>query len=116
MSWVEAKAIEQIKKLEMKTGKSLLKLLVDLYIESTPKIIENMKQNLKNKSYEDLCREAHGLKSSSANLGISSIRVLAEKIELSIVDEKIQNEQLDKDINLIEEQYLANRSKLSELV
>ncbi len=116
MSLVETRAIEQIKKLGMKTGKNLLKMLVDLYIESTPQIIESMKRNLENKSYEDLGREAHSLKSSSANLGISSIRIIAEKIELLIVNKQIQYEQINEDINLIEEQYLPIRSKLLELI
>ena len=85
VSVLDVETIQNLKTLQEKTGKNLLAILSKLYIETTPQIISKMKSLLTDKSYEDLSREAHSLKSSSANLGASKMAELCKKVEYGIV-------------------------------
>ncbi|MFZ3231425.1 MAG: Hpt domain-containing protein [Pseudobdellovibrio sp.] len=85
MNILNQSAIETLRDLQKKTGRNLLGDLIKLYIETTPPIFINMKTHLKANAFEDLSREAHSLKSSSANIGAIKIEELARTIEYKII-------------------------------
>lgn len=116
MSLLEMKAIDNLKELQKKTGKNLLSLLVNLYVETTPTAIENMKAYLKEKQLEDLSREAHSLKSSSANLGIMVIRDLAKNIEYFTIGELKENINLEEEIAKIEKLFPVVKQELMQML
>lgn len=87
MNHIENKAINNLRILQRKTGKNILSTLVHLYLDTTPSCIANMKTYLQGKSYDDLAREAHSLKSSSGNLGVKPIAEWAQRIEYAIISE-----------------------------
>ena len=60
----------------------LVKTIVDIYINSTPKLISDITQGLAERNAERVFKAAHSLKSSSANLGASKMQSLASQIEL----------------------------------
>lgn len=93
MSHIENKAIDNLRVLQRKTGKNILNTLVNLYLDTTPSCIANMKTYLQEKAYEDLAREAHSLKSSSGNLGVKPIADWAQKIEYAFIGEEPFREQ-----------------------
>lgn len=86
MSVIDQSVIEGLKHLSEQTGKDLLSQLVTLYLESTPPLFEEMHKCLEEERYEDLSREAHSLKSSSANIGVASVRDTAKELEYLFVD------------------------------
>jgi CheY-like chemotaxis protein/HPt (histidine-containing phosphotransfer) domain-containing protein len=55
--------------------------LIGLFLELTPKRIEHLKQALEQKNWHTLSREAHSLKSSSANLGVKKVLAACRRLE-----------------------------------
>ena len=55
--------------------------LIDVYLDDTPKRLDNLCAALAGGDLETLTREAHTLKSSSANVGAMSISAIAKEIE-----------------------------------
>lgn len=117
MSLIDQKAIENILELQSKTGKNLLKDLIDLYVESTPDIVSQMISLSFQKNYLELSNLAHSLKSSSANLGVQSVMEAARDIEYKIsVEEKYTDEEITALVNKIESEYPKAFTELQSLV
>jgi len=91
---IEMKAIDNLKEIGAKTGKDLVGVLIEMYRNSVPQSIESMRNLLESKDFESLGREAHSLKSSSANLGVSVIREVSKKIEIGILKNELDPEQI----------------------
>lgn len=81
MSRIDRAAIERIQKLEIKTGRSILRGLVEHYLNTTPDLLRDMAVNLDQRSYEAAAALAHTLKSSSANLGAREMAEICNEIE-----------------------------------
>ncbi|QDE32991.1 ATP-binding protein [Shewanella polaris] len=60
----------------------LVKSIVDMYLQHTPELINNIIKGLADNNADQVFKSAHSLKSSSANLGAIKIQALASKIEL----------------------------------
>ena len=83
---MEQSAIEQEIKSKAKEwveeyGADFLVELIDVYLEDTPNRLAQMRQAFAGGDNETLCREAHTVKSSSANVGAMSLAALAREIE-----------------------------------
>ncbi len=59
----------------------LLKQLVELFIDLTPKYIAKMKTGLAENDAKKIRIEAHTLKSSSASLGAMAIHILCKELQ-----------------------------------
>jgi HPt (histidine-containing phosphotransfer) domain-containing protein len=66
----------------------MVKELFELYLKSTPGVIEVIGSDIRANDYEALKKHVHGLKGSSAQLGFSGISGLCRKIEIAIQEEK----------------------------
>jgi CheY-like chemotaxis protein len=75
---IDRKVLTQLKNL--KTG--LLVRIIDLYIESSPKLVLDMEQAVAQQDTNSLYKVAHSLKNSSANLGISDLTNLCRELEI----------------------------------
>jgi len=75
---IDGKVIAQLKSL--KAG--LLKRVIDLYIETSPKLLSDMEQAVTQQDTKSLYRIAHSLKNSSANLGIVELTNLCRDLEV----------------------------------
>ncbi len=67
------------------------KVLIDVYLEDTPKMLDQIKQAVTQNQINLVIMPAHSLKSTSANLGALKLSEIAKRIELSAR----QNEQID---------------------
>ena len=116
MSLINLEAIQGLKQLQEKTGKPILKQLVDLYIGSTPDVLKKMHVDLDTEKYEDLARAAHSLKSSSGNLGAAEMSELSYLIEEAIIDkQEYTKEQLSNWIQSLETSYEGTSKELMKL-
>lgn len=76
---IDKKVLTQLKNL--KTG--LLTRIIDLYIESSPKLLLDMDQALTQQDTNNLYKIAHSLKNSSANLGITNLTNICRELEVN---------------------------------
>ncbi len=60
---------------------SLVAQLIDIYLEITPKEIDQLKKAVASKESEKARKLAHGLKSSSANLGAENLTNVLQTVE-----------------------------------
>jgi HPt (histidine-containing phosphotransfer) domain-containing protein len=75
---IDKKVLAQLKNL--KAG--LLTRVIDLYLESSPKLLLDMEQALTQQDTNSLYKVAHSLKNSSANLGITDLTNLCRELEI----------------------------------
>ena len=75
---IDQKVLMQLKNL--KAG--LLVRIIDLYIESSPKLLLDMEQAIAQQDTNSLYKVAHSLKNSSANLGITELTNLCRELEI----------------------------------
>jgi len=76
---IDSKIIEQLKNL--KSG--LLTRVIDLYVETSPKLLSDMEQAAAQQDTKSLYKIAHSLKNSSANLGIVELTNLCRDLEIN---------------------------------
>ena len=73
--------IEGLRRLQMDGEPDIIEELGELFLERAPGRIEAMHQALEDREPEKLSREAHNLKSSSANVGAMKLSALARDLE-----------------------------------
>jgi HPt (histidine-containing phosphotransfer) domain-containing protein len=78
---IDQEAISNLKELNPGDGGEFLREIVSIYVEDTPKRIAELKAALASKDVPAFTRAAHTIKGSSANVGASSVRALAERLE-----------------------------------
>lgn len=76
---IDKKVIGQLKNLKV----GLLTRIIDLYVESSPKLLMDMEQALAQQDTTSLYKIAHSLKNSSANLGVTSLTNLCRELEIN---------------------------------
>lgn len=87
-------------------GADFLVELIDVYLEDTPYRLAQLHQALNGGDKEALTREAHTLKSSSANVGAMSFSAVAKEIETAArggkVDEASEKaRRMEEDFQLV---------------
>ena len=78
---IDSKAIEQLKRVEVKGDDPLLKLLVDLYANDSPRHLVSIKDSISVGDMPRLEHAAHILKSSSAQLGVVDLADTCRQLE-----------------------------------
>jgi HPt (histidine-containing phosphotransfer) domain-containing protein len=78
---LDQKAIDNLRDLQMKGEPDILGELGGLFLEGAPHRIKAMIDALSNGDPNTLCREAHNLKSSSANLGAVRLSEICADLE-----------------------------------
>ncbi|MDR3590440.1 MAG: PAS domain S-box protein [Negativicutes bacterium] len=73
--------IEEFRKLERLNKKPVFDRVIDLFLQSTPRHIEEMRAALAKKDAVSLYKAAHALKSSSASIGARRLAQVCGKIE-----------------------------------
>jgi len=63
-------------------GDDYIGVLVEAFFEETPRLLEDLRQALKERNAEAFRRTAHSIKSSGLNFGASSFAALAKELEL----------------------------------
>ena len=78
---VDAKALENIRALQAPGGPDLLSKVIGLYLSGSPKLLGDLREAAVRRDADALRRASHTLKSSSANLGASTLTSLCKELE-----------------------------------
>ena len=89
----------------------LLEKLVEIYRDSTPKLIHSIKESAADKDHIRLKDQAHALKGISANINAEKIASTCQQLESMSTD--IDDPKLSKLINQLQEDYDALDKKLT---
>ncbi|MDQ5909897.1 MAG: hypothetical protein QG599_1992 [Pseudomonadota bacterium] len=88
---IDQQVLEKIRILERKGAPNLVARLVGLYLRDAPQLIRQMKQAVTEADDEMLLTAAHTLKSSSANVGATSLYDLCKELEAQARQRQVAN-------------------------
>ncbi len=116
-STLDLEVLKSIVDLENMTGKELLPRMIKRYFSEAPQMLEKIISKSTEEEWDEVRKEAHRLKSMSANLGMKEIASICEFIEHEDnLDENSTQIRLDAVLGLINDYQLtfseSNRSKL----
>jgi HPt (histidine-containing phosphotransfer) domain-containing protein len=78
---IDPEAISTLKELNPDDNGAFLKEIVGIYIEDTPKRLQDLKASLASGDVALFTRAAHTIKGSSANVGAVALSRVAERLE-----------------------------------
>lgn len=78
---IDPKAIENLRALDTAGNDEFLREIAGIFLEDTPRRIEELDESLLSGDVGRFTRAAHSIKGSSANLGATALRATAEKLE-----------------------------------
>ena len=78
---IDPESIANLRDLNPGDNGEFLREIVSIYIEDTPKRIEDLKKSLAAGDLDSFTRAAHTIKGSSANVGAVALRAVAERLE-----------------------------------
>ncbi len=78
---VDRKALENLRTIAGKDQASLLQKAIRIYMESSPKLLDTLRQSITFGNAEELERAAHSLKSASGNLGALRLTEIFKELE-----------------------------------
>ena len=79
---IDPEAIANLRELNPGDGGEFLREIIAIYLEDTPKRIEDLKATLKAGDTPAFTRAAHTIKGSSANVGAQVLKGIAERLEV----------------------------------
>ena len=80
---IDSAALEAIRSLQSDAAPRLLAQVVQIYLDSTPALIEQLRTGMGNSDHDAIRAAAHSLKSSSANLGAKTFADLCRRVEMA---------------------------------
>jgi HPt (histidine-containing phosphotransfer) domain-containing protein len=78
---VDLEAINNLRSLGDEGDDTFLREIIGIYLEDTPLRIADLRRSLQSGETALFTRSAHTIKGSSANVGLSRVRGIAERIE-----------------------------------
>jgi len=88
---LDDRALAQIRGLQRPGQPSLLGKIVGLYLDGAPALLQGMREAVASGDGEALRQAAHGLKSSSANLGATQLAALCKELEQRGRDHRLED-------------------------
>jgi len=83
--------LTEIHELSTDSGTTIVKNIIDLYLQHTPELINEIRQAVNEENNELLFQAAHSLKSSSGNLGAQRLQNTAKLLEQFGRDKRIED-------------------------
>lgn len=111
---IDQEMIHQICQYDDGTHGDTLTEIIRLFLELTPKRIENLKRALEERNWHCVSKEAHSLKSSSANLGLKKVTAACRKLEA--IENHPDYPMAHAVLSEIEKEYQSASRSLVELV
>ena len=78
---IDPQAIDNLRALNPGDNDEFLREIVGIFLEDTPQRIAELDQSLRAGDVPKFTRAAHSIKGSSANLGATPLRIVAESLE-----------------------------------
>ncbi len=118
-SVLDSEALDTIRSLEQPGTPSLLKRVIDTYLETSAPLVEKIHNSTQHKIAEELLQSSHSLKSSSANVGAKRLAGLCAELESFARNEQLDNlcERADiigKEYQLVVEALQVELSQIQE--
>ena len=95
-------------------GPAILARVVTLYLDSSPKLIQNMQEAVAQGDQTKLRSAAHSLKSCSANMGAETLAAICKELEDSGHNNNLANARAV--LSVLESEYAAVRRALRAVV
>jgi two-component system sensor histidine kinase/response regulator len=95
-------ALAQIRALQQPGGPDLLDQVIGLYMDSSQSLLEQVRAGIAQADARTVTEAAHALKSSSANLGATSLAEIAKQLEMSGREADLSRAQLLADQLVLE--------------
>jgi HPt (histidine-containing phosphotransfer) domain-containing protein len=89
MGSIDLSVLDGLKELSGDDNGEFLRTLIDLFLTSTPKKVQKMKEAMGHNDAKTVSFEAHSLKSSAASLGALAVSKIAAEIENETKGSKI---------------------------
>jgi HPt (histidine-containing phosphotransfer) domain-containing protein len=80
---LDSTALDAIRSLQSDAAPRLLAQVVQIYLDSTPALIEQLRIGMQTSDLDAIRAAAHSLKSSSANLGANAFANLCRSVEIA---------------------------------
>ena len=80
---IDSAALEAIRSLQSDAASHLLAQVIQIYLDSTPALIQQLRIGMDGSDHETVRAAAHSLKSSSANLGAKTLADLCRTVEMA---------------------------------
>jgi len=109
-SLIEREIENKAKKWIDEYGEDFLVELIDVYLNDTPNRLRQLRQAFDGDDTANFVREAHTLKSSSANLGAMGLSALAKEMEFAGRNGEI--EKMATEVNHLEEAFAQVKAVL----
>jgi signal transduction histidine kinase/CheY-like chemotaxis protein len=113
-SHIDERVLNNYRSIQQAGKPDIVKRLVGIYLNNSPGVLQEIRKAAESKDTEKLWQSAHSLKSSSANIGATSLAFLCEDLE-SMGREK----QVDKALQtvaVIEEEFRAVAVELGKII
>ena len=88
---LNSSTLHEISQLQQPNQPDLVKHVIEIYLQNTPQLIEQLERAASSGDFEVLRRNAHTLKSSSAHLGAGQLSRLARELEVKGRNQNTQN-------------------------
>lgn len=108
---IDESIIADLRAVEADTGEPLVSVLADMFMKDTPRILREMRSALIAKDLQTVGRLAHGLKSTSGNLGMVGFMKACGDLDAGIKQNKVSGLEADIVVTQLENSYplLADR-------
>ena len=110
---VDEKTLENIRALQAPGGPDLLSRVIGLYLSGSPKLLEGLRDAAARRDADALRTASHTLKSSSANLGASTLSTLCKELETRAREGRVDD--LAEAVAGIETEYARVKAFLEDL-
>ncbi len=107
---IDPKALDAIRAIEQQGKPDLLVKVINIYLENSLQLLEALRRAASQGDAENVKRQAHSLKSSSANVGALRLSALCKDLEKA--DNGFSAEEIDRMVGRIEEEYTSVREDL----
>lgn len=112
---VDENIIADLRTVEKETGEPLVSVLADMFMKDTPRILGEMQQHLEKEDLVALGKLAHGLKSTSGNLGMVGFMQACGHLDAGIKQNKISKIEAQIIFKQLEQSYPLLADRLNRL-
>ncbi|HLG34919.1 MAG TPA: response regulator [Bacteroidia bacterium] len=110
---INVNAIQRLKELNEKVDPDFFKVVINMFLNQSPHLIEEIKHYFDEGQYDKMGQAAHKLKGSSLNLGASNLADLCKQIEIKARNNELSD--IDKMVDSLKSVYDRTESELKKL-
>jgi CheY-like chemotaxis protein len=100
---IDSEAIKRLQDLEDDNNQDLVKDLIQIFIDTSPEVIKNLKKSLQEENFQALSRQAHSFKSTCNNIGATRMGSIAAQLEKAKSQDDLTT--LHKLVDALNEEY-----------